>query len=531
MSSSPKPCVEGLDRAIDVYEKMIHLQPIPLFSLDFLSSYLAQASECLIWSFLGLTLAFSTHDCPHNSDRNARETYMRSAEDVVWKMAAEAIPRIEVTQSLCLLALTHIKDEKETKAWMAIGMASRLESFRHLIEDSSTPDRDSMSSRCYWSLRILETLLSPQLSTSPVPQPPPPYPPSVPLPPPILSTTHHSPSPPSSSASPADLGITAYTIHLTTLWSEITTYLHTLRSGTLETPWSPTSTYSTLTTQLHKFDSSLPESHLLRNVSFTKRTPASLLHHQTYWTSWLLMQFLSHASAAITNHPFIHLVVLRNVHGVSQSRLFLQQAVDQALFHSAWVFRLVCACDELEFPVYDPLIGHVVAATATISWIFRFAGDENVARRGGEQLVICERFLGKMVAVWPHLARKLHLLRSLQSTPSTSPPETTASKGTIITFQPTLLWDLLDPKLCNTGGSDSITHNPTIPRPPGASMRVTTQFVHPLNEDQTDLRPSFPGPFEGASEEITPTADGFEQLSFDELFAQLAPDEFGGGEY
>lgn len=83
------------------------------------------------------------------------------------------------------------------------------------------------------------------------------------------------------------------------------------------------------------------------------------------------MQALSHASMAILNHPFIRLVVLSGYNRVlPQSRLFLQQTVEQALFRSGWVFHRIQTCEDLGFEIKDPLIGHLVAATATISWIF-----------------------------------------------------------------------------------------------------------------------------------------------------------------
>ncbi|PWY72274.1 hypothetical protein BO70DRAFT_389351 [Aspergillus heteromorphus CBS 117.55] len=461
--------------------------------LDALPSFLEKAPEFLTLSFLALTLSFSGHEFFHAGESDARESYIRSAEDTVWKMAAEGVPKIEVVQSLCLLALTHLRDRNEPKAWVAIGMASRLDSFRNMIQTPSYSSNDPTNSgRCYWSIRIIETILSPSLQ-------------------------------------------------LTTTWNRVTSYLHALRtsSTTPEPPWSPTSTYTTLTTTLHKFDSDVPDTHLLRNVSFTKRSAADLRLHHEYWHPWISMQFLSHGCAAIINHPFIHLVVLRSARGVAQSRLFLQQAVDQALFHSAWVFRLVCACEELEFPVCDPLVGHVVAATATVAWIFQFARDESISAKAKEQLAVFEGCLGRMARVWPHLEHKRHLLRSLQSVSvTTNAAKETRAQGSTIAFQPSLLWELLDPKLCSTAAmSADLTaqeeEGGVFPRPTGARMHVTTQFVHPLTEEQADEhdQPSFPGtPDGGGSAALVSGAEGLEQLSLDELFAQFAPDDFIWGE-
>lgn len=121
------------------------------------------------------------------------------------------------------------------------------------------------------------------------------------------------------------------------------------------------------------------------------------------------MQVISHASNAILNHPFIHLVALRGNRGLSRSRLFLQQTVDQALFHCGWVFRLVQTCEVVGFEVYNPLVGHLVAATATISWLFQFSRDQRTAKRVNEDLARCERFLANMSNTWLHISQKVRI--------------------------------------------------------------------------------------------------------------------------
>lgn len=119
------------------------------------------------------------------------------------------------------------------------------------------------------------------------------------------------------------------------------------------------------------------------------------------------MQIASHAAPALLNHPFLHLVVIRGKLSVPLSRLFLQQTVDLALFHSERIFRLISICQDLTFKVYDPLICNLVAATATIPWFFQFAEDPNVWRKAEENLRICETLLGRMALMWPHIHRKV----------------------------------------------------------------------------------------------------------------------------
>ncbi|PWY93101.1 hypothetical protein BO94DRAFT_359431 [Aspergillus sclerotioniger CBS 115572] len=514
-AANPYPPTQTLEHLIYVYRRTLHLQPLPLFNIDTLRTHLTRAPEFLLWSFLALALTFSSHEFYQNKESEARKFYTQSAEEAVLKMAIEDIPRVEVIQSLCLLALRHIKEGKEAQACMTIGMTSRLQAFRTLLRNHSSEDGDSMGSRCHWSVCILENIFCPQLSPRPTSRTTPEYPPSAPLPPSLPTDPDLS----DSETSPNDLGINAYYIQLISLWGETALYLHNIRSGYTESPWSPDSTYTKLNYKRNEYEFQLAECHLLRNVAFTKRSRTEILEHHEYWTPWISMQIITHASIAILNHPFIHLVALRGNRNVSQPRFFLQQAVDHALFHSGWVFRLIQACETLTFPIHDPLIAHLVAATATISWIFQFAKDKKIADNAREHLAVAETLLTRMATTWPHISHKLQTLLSLQSTTTTLP-----TLLTTISFQPTVFWDLLDPEICPT-------QPPTGPTTPGARMRVTTQFVHPLVEDDPPpyLIPSTAGT--NSPGIFLPDAHNLEHLSLDELFGQIGEDELAWVRY
>lgn len=110
-------------------------------------------------------------------------------------------------------------------------------------------------------------------------------------------------------------------------------------------PWLPDSPHAQIHVKLHERESELSDKHLLQNVLYS-RIPAFQVNGST-GTHGISMQLIIHASNAILNHPFIHIVALRGNHGLSQSRLILQQTVDQALFHSGWVFRLIQTCELL----------------------------------------------------------------------------------------------------------------------------------------------------------------------------------------
>lgn len=106
---SPEPSVQALNYLIEVYRANIHLQPLPLLALDGLAEYLTRAPRFLRWSFLALTLSFSCPNFYLGKEAEAIEFYTRSAQEATNGLAAEGLSTVELTQSLCLLALGYIK--------------------------------------------------------------------------------------------------------------------------------------------------------------------------------------------------------------------------------------------------------------------------------------------------------------------------------------------------------------------------------------------------------------------------------------
>lgn len=236
------------------------------------------------------------------------------------------------------------------------------------------------------------------------------FPTSAPLPPP-LAIAGNDDCPPdlynNSEDMVGDLGICEYSIKMVSIWGSLSSYLHQVRLGKAELAWSPGSEHSRLIAKVYEHESHLPHKHLVRNVHFSKRPPDELFEQREYWAPWMVMQVISHSAPAILNHPFIHVVAMRDGSTSPQSRFFLQQIVDLAIFHSGWVFRLLRTCEELQFEITDPLIGHIVAATATIPWLFQFASDLTVAQTAKEDLAWCKTFLKHMSLTWPHISQKV----------------------------------------------------------------------------------------------------------------------------
>ncbi|KAB8208572.1 hypothetical protein BDV34DRAFT_189838 [Aspergillus parasiticus] len=524
-----EPPVEVLNHFVEVYRTRIHFQPLPLFNLEGLRDRLATSPRFLLHSFLALSLNFGSHEFYRGREQEAVQFYTRFAEDGTMKLAVEGISKIEVIESLCLLALKDLFGQRPARAWMTIGTASRLDTLRRLTcPYTSDAQSDDRSARCYWSVFILEKAFSPQVLGLSSSQDTPDYPLSAPFPS-SLPTYRDENCPPDLHVPEEvnkDLGINAYHIEMVSMWGDLTRYLHEIRSGNVETPWLPESTHAKLSVRLYECDSELPQRHLLRNACFSKRSIAEIMQQQEYWSPWLAMQMLSHASPAILNHPFIHMVAMRGSRGVPQSRLFLQQTVDLALFHSGWVFQFIQFCENLQYEINDPLIGHAVAATATIPWIFQFARDPKVSKKAYDDLGRCERFLSRISSTWPHISRKLEILQHLQYVAKEKLQEISGG-STMISFQPQMFWELLDPSVCQVpqGSPSSQGGTSQVSNVPDARIRVTTHFVHPLLDEQAE-QPHPPNPAGNAMYSSLPSPDDLEQVCLDEIFGHFPRDEF-----
>lgn len=294
---------------------------------------------------------------------------------------------------------------------MTIRIASQLESSRTeamASSGNSSVDRD-LSLRCRWSVHILERLFSSHSSMHDENMERLGFPCSAPVPP-VLPPARQEDYPAdlyNTYDSDHDLGITAYYIRMTLLLGSISPWLRDLRLAKYERPCSPDSTYAKLVARLYEYDSQLPSKHLLRNVAFSKRSPAEILEHRDYWTPWILMEVECHACLSILNHPFIHLVASRKCSKSSQSGLFLQQTVDAALLNSGWFFRLLRSCDGHQLELWDPVLGHLVAAVATIPWMLQYVRDESISQQAIKDLAWCKEYLQRLSTVWPHLSRKV----------------------------------------------------------------------------------------------------------------------------
>ncbi|KAF5598713.1 quinic acid utilization activator [Fusarium pseudocircinatum] len=156
-------------------------------------------------------------------------------------------------------------------------------------------------------------------------------------------------------------------------------------------------------------------------------------------------------------------------------------------------------------------LGDLVAATATIPWLFQYARDAKVSETSKENYRKCIEFLESMPDPSPRSIHKRELLYQLQTMSSQ------AQDNNMISFQPSKIWQLIDSDIM-----DAVAPQPTTDGTQGGqsdasktTVSVQTTFVHPVGERRADQRQTSLGD--------SMTADiyeGLEQYSLDSIFSQ-----------
>ncbi|KAJ3458906.1 hypothetical protein MRS44_013015 [Fusarium solani] len=356
--TSYDPPPEALNHFVQIYKTTLHLQPLPLFNPDDLWERMAILPQFLLHSFLALMLKFSIHEFYHGEEVEAASLYNRLAADATMRLAFDGAPRLEVIQSLCLLTLRNIAAGDTSRACMTTGAAARLDSLRRPQRHGSSLANE-LDVRCFWSVYMLETIFFPNIPNAPEMDKSSQHPPSVEPPPPIPHDNNQLDAPDLdiSDGTTEDLGINTYCVEMISVWGKVASLLHRTRLGEVETPWLPGSTFSRLNVLLYEYEAQLHHKHLLRNLFPSKRSS--------------------------------------------------DEVIDQALLHTGWVVWLVDMFKDASFEIYNPLLGSIVAAIATIPWLYQFAKDNKVSRKAVEDLDKCEMFLQRLSFTWPHISRKV----------------------------------------------------------------------------------------------------------------------------
>lgn len=293
---------------------------------------------------------------------------------------------------------------------MAAGTVLRLETHQLLSYEGPSTIQDPSQIRSYWLVHALECLFVP-LAIGALEVKISDYPDLTPIPPQPQSSEEQvnvqfGDVSGASSVETDRVAIIAHSLSIITVWGKLKCHLHNLRQGKTEKPWSPDSMHTKINLELINFEAACPKKLFLCNAYLSQRTKNEVSRHFEYWNRFMVSQLMWHATHAILNHPFIHLSLLASSDSIPTSCFFMQQRIDTAIYHSNWTFRLLDMFNKL-MDIADPMVADAMAGAATVSWLFQFSKDGDIAQKAKNNLIICEEFLNHVAQTWPHITQKV----------------------------------------------------------------------------------------------------------------------------
>lgn len=57
--------------------------------------------------------------------------------------------------------------------------------------------------------------------------------------------------------------------------------------------------------------------------------------------------------------------------------------------------------------IADAMVADAMAGAATVSLLFQFSRDEDIAQKAKNNSIICEGFLSHVAQTWPHITQKV----------------------------------------------------------------------------------------------------------------------------
>ncbi|OQV07892.1 Fungal specific transcription factor domain-containing protein [Cladophialophora immunda] len=469
----PDPPPEVLQVLVRLYIDRIADQPLPLFDIKSLPSSAPQFSRGLLRSFLALTVRYSNIDFFRNARTRAVEFYKNSASEILFAGAAEPTGDLEALQAFCLLCLSEIADGKTMRAWMALGVAVRMAICSNtMFSTAKTVSPNTDLSRCCWSLFILDRMHGSSfrsLPAIPTEENLPEMPPSGRRPPLALSNR----SADLEGVEEKDAGIDSYALQLLSIWGRLMAYLKTIREGKLEEAWTANSVYQQIKSEMSRFETVLPEVHRFKNTRFHDRTISELEEQRGYWAPWVFTQCIYHTIHCTLNHPFLHIARIPGRPRL-RSPSFLQHATDQAVLHSAWVVLVLRLCEERNFTIFDPFVGHLASMIATTQFFLQFSKDESLAVKASRDFEMLRRYVEKMANTHSHL---LHTVSKLSRLAQFATSQIDAGSNNPPKAETALLWDLLDYAVSSSPIVDIGDSSDNV------ELNVNTQFLSPINPD------------------------------------------------
>ncbi|KAF7125923.1 hypothetical protein CNMCM5793_002282 [Aspergillus hiratsukae] len=393
--TSPQPSSLAIARAVDLYMKYCHRQPVWCFNFEEHGD-LESLPEELICSIIALTARFS-HDGEHG------QHHADTAKSLIMLRIANGTVELSTIESLCLLAYSSFIDGDMHLGRFHLGLAFQVCRSALLDTESAYTPGDPQverKKRLFWSLQLLEQSYGRQTGLLSIPSEtwrPVDYFPGNgrelqrdEKPPPLPRDTI-------ACSAPDDTGIWSMTIHFGWVWSKVRTYVSDCANNRLREPWRHESMYSMVLSDLTEIENQTPLCHRYDHVRFYDRQPDELIVNRAYWVPWLKLQFMYHAILTVLNHPFLYIMASRHNPNLAIPNSFWRRSSELVLLHATWIVRMIDMLSDKDVRLTDPFFAHVAAIAATVQLYYCCAGDPRLKYKSRADLARCRVFLRSFV--------------------------------------------------------------------------------------------------------------------------------------
>ncbi|KAL5356128.1 hypothetical protein BJX96DRAFT_142342 [Aspergillus floccosus] len=399
-----QPSTASLAKAIDLYFRHCHRQPIWCFERDDLDDP-DRLSEELIYSILALTGRFTP-------EHDQLQHHANTARTLVMLRVANGTVKLETIESLCLLSYSSFIDGDLHLGRFHLGLAFQLCRSAALDQASTYTVEDSLSEekrRLFWSLQSLEQTYGQQcsFSISQLDNVRPSWTPTSGgrgLQKEIEQSRPPLPSDHLGCSSATDIGIWNLSIHFAWVWNRVRTYISDSAQSKLTEPWRYDSMYTMILSDLTEVENKLSQCHRYDSVKFYERTADDLNINRSYWAPWLKLQFTYHSILTVLNHPFLYIVASQYNTNLAIPNAFWRRSSELVLLHATWIVRMIDMVHEKRMRLIDPFFGQSAAIAATVHLYYCCAADSRLKQKSKTDFVKCRRFLKNFISFSPACA-------------------------------------------------------------------------------------------------------------------------------
>ncbi|EWY92139.1 hypothetical protein FOYG_09034 [Fusarium oxysporum NRRL 32931] len=399
-SSRREPAILS-DKAIELYFKHVHRQPLWLFDREDLSRDGIKSED--------IVLAVLASVSPHLSPCPEPPTYSAACRDAIMAGIARGAVQFSTIQSLCLLTLVNFLAGETQLGSLHLSFSRNL--FR--CAGSSIPTHCVAASRLSESLHLLEQiygLRAPEIR-------------------PFTGKECHGTGTPShqldrdakTTTSPESCGEavddvwTIYAVEMSSIWAQVKDYISRYLDGCDVPPWSPESDYTHIGYALVELEVHFPNAHRFNSVRIWEKSIEELQERRHFYAPWISFQLAYHTARCTLNHPFLHSSRLRKHPAQATPTTFWKACIEKAWLHSNWIAQMIQMLMNKGFETFDPFCALSAAVACSVNLVFCHAVDKRLRYTAQANLEVCTRFIqqrGKHWSLYALLQSKVEALAS-----------------------------------------------------------------------------------------------------------------------